>query len=523
MKTPLISPRFALVALLIAFVLVRLTPAPTFTDAYYHFNAATRLASGQGLTDAYLWNYIGAQDSLPQPSHLYWMPFTSLTAAAGMLILNAPGSHAAAQLLFIPMLAVTACVGFWLGRRLGGSARHAWLSGLLTLFSGFFVSFWGAVDTFTPYAFAGSLCLVAMGLALERGHGGWWVLAGLCAGLGHLTRADGMLLVIVGGLACLWIWDRVPIGARLVRILMMLVAYLIVMSPWFVHNLGITGAPLPLGGTQTIWFRTYDDLFNYPPDASPAHLFADGIGTFITSRWQALMNNLGTFVVVEGLVIVAPLMLIGLWIKRRERLLRPFWLYALGLHLAMTFVFPFPGYRGGLFHSAAALIPFWMALGAVGLDASIDWLAKRRRSWHAGQAKVIFSLGIFAVALALTLVATARSIIRPEPTRYAALARLPADARIMANDPSAIYYYTGRGGVVLPNEPPDAILEIARRYRIDYLLVEFQTDEDGIQIAAIPAPLDPILTTLPDFLTPVPLPDAPAMRLYAIQRESPAP
>jgi hypothetical protein len=176
-----------------------------------------------------------------------------------------------------------------------------------------------------------------------------------------------------------------------------------------------------------------------------------------------------------------------------------------------------------LFHSAAALIPFWMALGVVGLDASIDWIARRRRRWNAAQAKVFFSLGIFALALLLSFIAAERNANAPDSRRYAALASLPADARIMANDPSAIYYHTGRGGVVLPNEVPDAILDIARRYEIDYLLIEFPTDADGTPIAAIPAPLDPLLTTLPDFLTPVPLPNTPDMRLYAIQRETSAP
>jgi 4-amino-4-deoxy-L-arabinose transferase-like glycosyltransferase len=518
MKSLPISPRFVVVALVCAFVLVRLTPAPTFTDAYYHFNAAVRLASGQGLTDAYLWNYIGARDSLPQPSHLYWMPLTSLTAAAGMTLLNAPGDHGAAQILLIPMLATTACVGYWLGKRLGGSLRHAWLAGLLTLFSSFFIPFWGSIDTFTPYAFVGSLALLSLGLALERGKLAWWAMAGAFAGLGHLTRADGLLLVVVGMLMALWLWDRVSIPSRAARLLILVAAYLLVMSPWFARNLELIGSPLPLGGTQAAWFRSYDNLFSYPPDASPATLLADGMNTFLASRWEALTNNIGTFVVVEGLIILTPLMLIGLWVKRREKLLRPFWLYALGLHLAMTFVFPFPGYRGGLFHSAAALIPFWMALGSIGLDAAIDWVSQRRRRWQPAIAKLVFSVGIFGMALLLSLLATWRSGSTPSEPRYAALMQVvPQDARIMANDPAAIYYYTGRGGVVLPNETPDAILDIARRYEIDYLLIEL-ISEDGTQYAAIPAPLDPIMDELPTFLRPIALPDTPDMRLYAIER-----
>ncbi len=523
MKRIPVSPRFALIALIAAFVIVRTVAAPTYTDAYYHFNAAAQLAGGQGLTDAYLWNYIGAPLSLPAPSHLYWMPFTSITAAAGMWLLNAPGSQGAAQLLYIPMLAVVACVGFWLGVRLGGSKTHGWYAGLLTIFSGLFAGFWGAIDTFTPYAFAGSLGLLTLGLALEGRGFVWWILAGVFAALAHLTRADGLLLPMVGVMIVLWPWDRTPLSKRIVQIAVLIAAYLVVMSPWFIRNLNAVGSVLPVGGAQAMWFRSYDEIFGYPPDSGLQSLFADGVGVFLQSRWLAFTQNLSTLVVVEGWVILTPFMLIGLWQRRWERLLRPFWLYALGLHLAMTLVFPFPGYRGGLFHSAAALVPWWAALGIVGLHNSIDWVARKRRRWNARVAKVFFSVGILALALALTILGILRQQGKPdgEPALMQELrAILPEGARIMANDPASIYYYTGHGGVVLPNEAPETILDIARVYDIDYLLIQFQTFEDGSRVAAIPEPLTPLLDTLPAFLSPIPLENADA-RLYAIDQPAP--
>ena len=90
---------FGLVVLIGALVMTRgLTARPAYTDAFYYFNAADRLVSGQGLTDPYLWTYIGAPDHIPGPSHGYWMPLASLIAALGMWIFNAPGDYAAAQI-----------------------------------------------------------------------------------------------------------------------------------------------------------------------------------------------------------------------------------------------------------------------------------------------------------------------------------------------------------------------------------------------------------------------------------------
>ena len=74
-----------LVAVLGAFLITRFFVAgPGYTDVFYHLNAANRLVTEQGLTDPYYWTYIGAIDKLPAPSHLYWMPLTSLSAAAGL-------------------------------------------------------------------------------------------------------------------------------------------------------------------------------------------------------------------------------------------------------------------------------------------------------------------------------------------------------------------------------------------------------------------------------------------------------
>lgn len=88
----------------------------------------------------------------------------------------------------------------------------------------------------------------------------------------------------------------------------------------------------------------------------------------------------------------------------------------------------------------------------------------------------------------------------------------------MINDPAQMYYHTGRGGVVLPNEAPDVIREIAGRYDVDYLLLELVAD--GVSLAA-PAPLMTLPSETPDFLTLIPL-DDPTVRLYAIDHAATA-
>jgi hypothetical protein len=508
---------FAIVAVIGASLVVSLVAQPNYPDAFYHFNAANRLVSGQGLTDTYLWTYLAAPENLPAPSHLYWMPLTSLTAAVGMWLFNAPGNYAAAQIPLTLMLIGIIYVGYWLGQKLGGTRRHAWVAGLLTLFSGFFVRFWGATDTFAPYALIGSLCLVAISLGQSTPRKWlWFGIVGALAGLGHLTRVDGLLLLLVGGVVVLWPDSQSSWRERIITLIIMTLAYLVVMSPWFIRNLNAIGSPLPVGGTQSLWYTSYNNLFDYPPDSSLQTALEAGIGVFLAARWQAFVNNLGTFVAVEGLVAMTPLMLIGLWQRRDSGFLRGFWLYGLGLHLAMTLVFPFAGYRGGLMHSAAALIPWWAALGIVGLDDVIDWVAARRRRWKAGTAKLIFSAALVLLGIALTIsISTGGQVKASVPRLYTELAaKVPSDARVMINDPAQLYYFTGLGGVVLPNETPDVIPEIARRYQVDYLVIEI-IYLSGKPVLAVPDGLLFNLDYPPDFLAPISL-DYPNARLYAI-------
>jgi hypothetical protein len=557
---------FILMSLLAAFAIVRLAGAPSYTDAYYHFSAAERLVRGEGLTVPYLWTYIGAPDAFPPdgaiPSHTYWMPMTSLSAALGMWMFNAAGDPAAAQWPLTLMLAGTAWIAYLLGWKFGGRRRHAWSAGILTLASPFYLRWWGTIDTFAPYAFFGALALLAIGFASERRSTRWFALAGALSALCHLTRADGLLMLVTACAAACWpekgmapssptpsptrgegaraeemnhrahraeeinhavteesersgeaavtarTITRTSLFTRIQWLAVVLAAYLFVMLPWFARNQFAVGSALPVGGTQAIWFREYDELFSYPPDASPQTLLADGTDALISSRWYGLINGLQTFVAVEGVIFLTPLMLVGLW-RRRTDFTRGFWVYALGVHLAMTLVFPFPGARGGLFHSATALVPWWMAFGVSGLDDVLAWAVKRRRRWRLQTATTVFgaALVVFTVGFAAMMAASARPTA-VSPLYAAVREALPPDARVMSADPAALDYYAGLGGVVQPNEAPETILTLAERYGVTHLLVEGRN---------VPFPLRSIIDAPPDFLIPVTLPTE-GGSLYAIRR-----
>ncbi|MGB7339771.1 MAG: glycosyltransferase family 39 protein [Phototrophicaceae bacterium] len=483
---------------------------PAFADAYYHMNGAVSLVTGEGFVDNYLWTFIGAPEQLPAPSHLYWMPGTSVIASLGMFISGA--NYGAAQVGLALCLWGALLIAYWLGKTYADSTRIAWMAGILTLFSGFFTDMWGQTDTFAPYAFFGAAALVfmALGISTKEHNLRYWLLAGAFAGFGHLIRSDGLILVLVGLSVLLWFFNQDRYRQRLVWIVPFILGYVVIMSPWFARNLNEIGRVLPTGGTQNAWFTRYDDLFNYPPDASPETLLADGGAALLKTRSRALFTTSGIpfqALAYQGTIIFFPLILLGIWNRRRDPFIRPFWIFAIGIHLAFALVFPEAGLRGGFWHATAALVPIWAVIGLLGLDDFVVWAASFRRTWHPKLAQPILSFGFLAIAIVLSVQISSRNTVDDDSVVLALQAVIAPNTRVMLNDPSRLYYYTGISGVTIPNETPEIALEIAHIYDIDYLLLE----DNNITLPML-------FDTPPEFLIPIPF-DVTGARLYAFDRD----
>ena len=206
------TTRDLLLLFVLAFIVRGLAAAPqqqpSYMDALYSYVNAVNLAAGRGFVEDFVWNYLGNPPPLPGPSHLYWMPLTSILAWVGMSLAGI--SYRAAQWPFIVVSALLAPLSYAIVGALNGKRWQGWLAGLLAIFSGFYFPFWTAIDNFTPFALTGSLALLLAwrGLSRERGRGSeklaqskvpasaFFFASGLCVGLAHLARADGLLLLI---------------------------------------------------------------------------------------------------------------------------------------------------------------------------------------------------------------------------------------------------------------------------------------------------------------------------------------
>jgi 4-amino-4-deoxy-L-arabinose transferase-like glycosyltransferase len=467
-------------ALAVRLLTAALVRQPGYTDAYYYAVGAKQLDAGQGFNEPFIWNWLDPPNALPHPGYRYWMPLTAILGWLGLATLGS--SFWAMQAPFILLSALLPLVAYGIALDLTGQRRHALLAGLLAIFPGFYTHLFVLPDNFAPFALAGSLALWAAGRGLRDGRAAWFGLAGLAAGFGHLARADGLLLLGVALLAALLGPGKKPV-LRAEFLASCLLGYLLVMGPWLARTWHVFGTPLAGGGIKTLFLVSYDDLFAYGKPLTLKSYLAWGWNAILKSKWDALLLNTERLWSESLLIFLPPFTALGLWQARRKRLLWPFFLYLPLLFLAMTFAFTFPGKRGGLFHSAGALLPFFFAAAGPGLEATLRWAARRFRGWQVRRAWPVFSAGLIALALLVTVAALWQAGAldggwNRREQGYQGIGNwlldhgADPDTVVMVGDAPGFTWHTGHPAIAVPNDPLDTILAVAERYGARYLVLD---------------------------------------------------
>ncbi len=494
---------------------------PGYMDAYYYYDGAEALYRGLGFNEEFIWNYLDDPQGLPHPSHLYWPPFSSILAYLSFLVFGP--SYRAAQLPFILLSATLPLITYYVSLQfvsdlvrgdtllpprpagLCSSRRHAITAALFTTFSGFYTIYWASPDSFAPFAVTASLSLVAMAKGLKGDSPWWFALSGALAGLSHLTRADGVLLLAVLPIVIILKPRSMvasppsapsdpsrhfsgPTRLRSLALALFLAAtgYALVMSPWFYRNWLAVGTPFPSAGIQTLFLRNYDEIFSYGRALTWQHYLSWGWGPILQSKLKAIGINLMRLVAENMLIFLAPFIVIGLWQLRRRLEYLSFFIYGPLLYLAMTLAFTFPGVRGGLFHSGGALLPFLLAAAMPGLDTVIVWTARRRPHWDVLLAQRMFTIGFIVLAFTLSAFIYVRGVFGSQLLTpawnqsdqvYADITvwldeNAPSEAKVMVGNPPGFYYFSHRPGVVVPNEDVDTVLQACDRYGVEFVILD---------------------------------------------------
>ena len=464
-----------LLGLLVVSLSAAFERVPGYMDAEYYTAIGMRLASGEGFSEPFIWNYLDDPSAIPHPSNLYWMPLPSMLAAGGMLLFG--DGWRAAQLPFILLGGLLPVLTAFVALRITHDDRTAWLAGLLAVFPGFFLPYLSTVDSFAIYAVLGSLIL----LLLAKTDMDWRAsfLAGLMIALAHLTRADGIVFFLPAGAAIL----SVKTG-RLRRLVFLACGYLLGIAPWWVRNLQVLGTLMPNTSTA-FWFTAYNDLFAFPADQiNFQRWLASGWAAILEARLDALIVNSQRVVAEIGMVLLFPFSLVGGWSLRKTRLIWLSGLYFIGVFGLMTVIFPFAGANGGMFHSGAALLPVVLSLAPVGIERIVT-LVSERRKWRQGEAVRVFQGAAVTMMFVLTMWITAGKLgtsplggnwssTHAEYQRYGrTLAAYGLAERTGAvNNPPGYFLANGGETVVIPDGDVSTLQQVVQRYDVAWVLLE---------------------------------------------------
>ncbi len=466
-------------------------PVPGYMDADYYFAGGMELATGKGFSEPYLWNYLDDPTGLPHPSHGYWMPLVSILAAVFPALLGS-FSWFTARIPFLLIAFAIPPLTTALTYSLTRQRIPAVTSGILAIFSSFYLPYLTTSDSFGPYMLFGGLffLILAHRNFTPKLTGVVALVLGILAGLMHLSRADGILWLFMAFVTILL--SRPPrnnLSRILILLLIILVGYLIVMTPWLLRNYTTFGSLLAPNASKLLWLTSYDQVFSYPASQITVNKWwQSGLGEIIRVRLWALGLNLATSLTVQGGIFLLPLILIGIWKYRKVEIIRLVviaWLLTL---VAMTFAFPFAGARGGFFHSGAAMQMVWWAMAPVGLESVIQWGTKHRR-WNESISRSVFFIGLIGLTVLMTIFILLSRIPswRTEFSTYrnvdkflSAHGMSEGDTVIVSNPPG-FYLASGNPAIAIPDGNIDTILALRDRFSAEYLILEAGSMPSGLE------------------------------------------
>jgi hypothetical protein len=487
-RTPILLFALALGARLL---LIAAYPDPAYPDSYYYVDVARALHATGRLEVDFIWIFaevggvIPANPVLPIPSNAHWLPLSSFLQVPFIAVLG-PTAWASA----LPMALVGSLTAplTWAIATDAGARRDVRLgASLLAAVPAAGFVFMPQPENFAilqPLV-AATLWLTARGL---KGQPAAYMGAGLLAGLASLARNDGFILGAAVGLV--FVWDRVRAfrsSGRLPTRLPLRAAvgcaglYLLVMGPWYLRQLLVFGSISPTSSSGfALWIRSIEEWNSITVRPTLVYFLGQGIGPLVSSRVLGLVGAIGQFAVIICSVVLLPFVIAGGWLRRRSIDFGPWFLYTGLAFLGAMLLYPLHVPGGAFIHSAVGLESHAYILALEGVVAGVAWIARRRPRWNVDNAARVFvgATVAFTIATAfLYAIPVERSWDASRGPRLALAGQLDrlgvgANDRLLTIDAAGFKYFTGRGGVVTPDDPIDTIESVARAYRTRWLVLE---------------------------------------------------
>lgn len=455
------------------FIFASVASNPGHADPSFYYDVAQNLVEGRGFQIDYIWNYLNRPDSITHSSLDYWTPLTSVVIALSML---AFGKSLFAALLPSILFGIALSIPcYYFAIDYTGSKFVAISSAALILFVPRLFECSLLCDSITIYAFFASTSLLAMMKGSSKPH--MYLISSACAALAHLTRQDGILLLVT--LVIVVFASRLGRREKVTYACLALGIYFLVIGPLLVEYWRAFHQLIPPGKSKILFLRDQEDLFTYSKQLTLDSYLKWGYGNSMRSKISMAVLNLIALVGILGsllwvfIVAAAAVDLVYLPIKWWDwNLHLPYLLYGGMLFTLYSFGMPYIG-GGAFWKSSLALTPFLLVLGTM---AVMRFIPSKRIALL-----VLFVIGILFVGQSLLDTRTRISMNAQMGAQLISLkntivteiqsANLRDEAIIMTRNPWEVFHTTKYRCVQIPNDSLDIVFEVAKRYKANFLLL----------------------------------------------------
>ena len=504
------------IALAVRVVVAAVVSFPIPEDTAYYAGVARNIVEGRGPISDALWSYGTPPLVVPRAAFEVWMPLPSLLAVLPMALVGAANWFRAAQVVSVLASSIVAVLAWRLGADVAaemqlpvGRARTIGVgSGLVAAALGPLVVYGALPDSTAPFAAISlAACLLMTRIAAresvevagsgDAGPGplpdrrrpdGRLVALGLLLGFAALTRSEAIWLALAWA-AVAWFWTPGSRRRRIRLIAAPAVVAAVVFAPWAIRDWLAFGTPLPGQTISNALYVHSFDVFAYRDQPSLAGYLAEGPAGLAGIHLAGIAHNFFAVLVIPAFPVSALGLLALPWVGRR-RTLRPLALAAVFTFLVTTLVFPVATQSGTYLHAAGPAFVLLTVCCVVALDAFIARVGKLRGwtrpvSWL-GPAFAIAAIAPLCVVAVGTIAQGADEVrVRYEaPPAAMARAGVPLDGKspVITDHPIWLAESARIPTLALPEESPQAVLDLAGHFGARLLIVRDETDREWPEV-----------------------------------------
>lgn len=471
------------VALLVRWYAASLVVFPKPEDTAYYVDIARNLLAGRGLVTDALWSFQTDPLIVPREAFEVWLPLPTLAAAVPMALLGS--TFAAAQVssvligALVPVLAWRLAADVAAERALpAGRARTLALgTGLTAAVSLPLILHSSLPDSTMLFA---ALTLGAVALITRIGRAGrpvgLLIALGVVLGLAASTRNEALWLALTWAIVA---WRQPRSRRERVGLIALPAAVaLALFAPWMIRNWFAFGSPLPGQALTNALSVQGTDIFAWSDPPALARYLAVGPARLLEMRVVGIEHNLLDVLLLPG----APLSVIGLlalpWLVR-TRAVQPLLIVSAITFFVTGLVFPVSTTWGTFLHAAGASHVLLIVSALVALDRLLVEIGRRRAwtrpvAWLAPALTVSGAL-LFAAALLPSFgtgsADTARQFEALDRRMTAAGLPIGEIGPVITDAPIWVPYVSGGTGLALPWEPLASVLDLARHFGAQTVVV----------------------------------------------------